>query len=215
MEKRERFGRVCERHWPFTRRIECCEEEDEQRKDGQVSRIARRDEEGKGSCQQRPSHVGESEEKQCAASEGIDGSHRRPRKAKDTCQLNFGTFIASVQDLRKVDKSEPPRDKESLALTVVRRDEQARGIECDNIDWHMLETCISSDYLENLLPHICCAIITTKEAKVARRTRGMVNSWMNRVTYLPLRMVTFSPSDTRMPRISPSPSIISSSRTCE
>ena len=33
-----------------------------------------------------------------------------------------------------------------------------------------------------LMPHICCASMTVKEAPVARRTRGMVKSSMNRVT---------------------------------
>ena len=63
------------------------------------------------------------------------------------------------------------------------------------------------------LPHICCAIMTTKAANVARLTRAMVKSCVNRARYLPLLLKCSLPLSTFIFWISPSPSMISSSLT--
>lgn len=50
--------------------------------------------------------------------------------------------------------------------------------------------------LLDALPHICCAIMTTKAANVARLTRAMVKSCINRAMYLPLLLKCSLPLST-------------------
>jgi len=73
MAQREHLRTVRKWHRTFTRRIEGCKQINEQSHDTQMRGTFFGDVEGEASSQQRPGHVGKSEEQQRAAAEGVDG----------------------------------------------------------------------------------------------------------------------------------------------
>jgi hypothetical protein len=126
-----------------------------------MGRIAFWDEEAQSGGEQRPCHLRKCEEKQAPAAERVDCPNGRPSKDK-------------------VDEAEAKRSNECFSLSGVCLSENRTGVESNDVD------CLYSAQIEqefmlcHLLPHICCAIMTTKEARVARRTRGIVKSSIQR-----------------------------------
>jgi len=127
-----------------------------------MGRIALGDQEAQSGGKQRPCHLRKCEEKQAPAAECVDRPNGRPSK-------------------NEVDEAEAEGSNECFSLSGVCLSENCTGVKSDDVD------CVSSvqdfeqEFVEcHLLPHICCAIMTTKEARVARRTRGIVKSSIQR-----------------------------------
>ena len=72
MTQRKHLSRVRKRHRSFTRRVEGVEEVDEQRDEPEVGAAALGDPEAEACRHQGPAHVGEGEEEEGAAAEGVD-----------------------------------------------------------------------------------------------------------------------------------------------
>ena len=82
MCKREDFGRIGERNWPFTGRIEGIKEVDEEGDKTQMGLIVLRDPEAEASGKQSPAHVRKREQEQCSSTKRVNRPNGWPREDK-------------------------------------------------------------------------------------------------------------------------------------
>ena len=115
MRKREDFGGVCEGDGTFSGRVEGSEQVDEGGDQSKMSLAGIGDQEAKTGDEQRPGHVGEGEEQEGAAAEGVDGPDGRPREDE-------------------VDETESERRPQSLLWRSAGVDEDGRGVEGNDVD---------------------------------------------------------------------------------
>lgn len=136
------------------------------------------DVEAEAGSEQRPCHLWEREEEEGAAAEGVDCEKGGPGEDK-------------------VDETEAKTGDEGLGGRGAGFSEDCRGVEGLDVRISLVSlvgegNCGDVTLTMMLMPHICWAIMTVKEARVARRTRGMVNSSMSRLTYVVSPMTSFS-----------------------
>ena len=115
MREREDLGRVCEWHGPLTWGVEGGKEEDEEGNHAEMCIRLFRDDEAETGGKQSPCHVGEGEEKESAATPGVNGPDGRPSEDE-------------------VDETKAERGKQGVQIVSTSVDEHGRGIESDDVD---------------------------------------------------------------------------------
>ena len=120
--------------------------------------------ETQASRKQRPGHVWKGEQQQRASAERVDRPNCWPGE-------------------NEVDQAEAKRCNKCVSLRGACVDEHGAGVERDDVDTALGSLASTQGCATSIWRHtICCAIMTVKDAKVARRTRGLVKSWRKRVT---------------------------------
>ena len=162
VRKWEHFSTVCEWYRTFSRRVEGSKQVDEQSNSTESSIASRGwNQEAETCSQERPRHLREGEEQQGSASKRVNSPDRWPGEDE-------------------VDQSESERGNEGVAFRSISLSENSRTVKGDYVDPAHLQglvlAAITIITLATKTERTCCAIITTKLARVARRTRGIVNS---------------------------------------
>lgn len=111
----EDFGGVCEGDGALAGAVEGAEKVDEEGDQAQVGLVLVGDVVAHARGQERPEHVGEREEKQAAATEGIDGPDGGPGEGE-------------------IDEAEAQRGEESLLFAEAALAEDGAGVEGDDVD---------------------------------------------------------------------------------
>lgn len=115
MRQREDLGRVSEGHGTLTGRVEGGEEIDEQGDQAGTSAVLLVDEGAETGGQQGPGHLGEGEEEEGAAAEGVDG-------------------LEGGEGEQEVDSTEDEREGQGLVLGCAGVLKHGGGVECNDVD---------------------------------------------------------------------------------
>lgn len=115
MREGKDFGGVGEGHWSFAGRVECVKDVDEKCHQSKMGSAALWDEVYHPRSEERPSHIGEGEEKEAATPEGVNCPNCWP------CEYEI--YETKAEGCKK-----------GVEVVSSSIDEDGGGIECDNID---------------------------------------------------------------------------------